>query len=93
MPFFRGISGERWLSAPFNNPTCTNECAACTEDPRYVKGHSFSYWTPLEFDDATGDVLPFADFVGEFTLDVAEGFGTAHLPGPDAPPRAGVLSS
>ena len=47
-----------------------------------VKGQSFSYWIPLAFDDSTGDVLPFAPFVDSFTLDVAEGFDTAHLPGP-----------
>jgi hypothetical protein len=73
--------GERWLSAAYNNPACESECATCSEDPRYVKGHSFSYWIPLAFDNVTGDVLPFADFVDSFTLDVAEGFGTAHLPG------------
>jgi hypothetical protein len=35
-------------------------------------------WIPLEF-DAQGNVLPFAEFVDSFTLDVAEGFGTGHL--------------
>ena len=74
--------GERWISAPFNNPSCGSECEKCIEDPRYIKGHSFSYWIPLEFDDA-GNVLPFADFVNSFTLDVAENFNTAHLPGLD----------
>jgi hypothetical protein len=74
--------GERWLSAAYNNPTCSNECAPCNEDARYVKGHSYSYWTPLAFDSATGDVLPFAEFADSFTLDIAESFGTEHLPGP-----------
>jgi hypothetical protein len=55
-----------------------------------VKGHSFSYWIPLAFDDATGDVLPFAPFVDSFTLDVAEGFGTAHLPGSGSVHGGGV---
>jgi hypothetical protein len=76
-------SGERWLSAPFNNPTCPDECqkqtGACADDPRYVKGHGFSYLIPLAF-AADGAVEQFAPFVDEFTLDVAEGFGTEHLP-------------
>jgi hypothetical protein len=76
-------SGERWLSAPFNNPTCPDECRAqtgeCADDPRYVKGHGFSYWIPLEF-GADGTVAQFEPFVDSFTLDVAEGFGSEHLP-------------
>lgn len=83
--------GERWISAPFNNPACDSECATCTEDARYVKGHSFSYWIPLAFDNATGDVLPFTDFVDSFTLDVAEGFETAHLAGLSARGNAALI--
>jgi hypothetical protein len=83
--------GERWISAPFNNPACDSECATCTEDARYVKGHSYSYWIPLAFDNATGDVLPFAEFVDSFTLDIAEGFETAHLAGLSARGTAALL--
>lgn len=82
--------GERWLSAEYNNPTCTNECAPCTEDQKYVKGHSYSYWIPLQFDNVTGDVLPFADFVDSYTLDIADNFGTEHLAGPPTKSRLSV---
>jgi hypothetical protein len=75
--------GERWLSAAGNNPTCPDECRAqtgeCAESPGYVKGQGFSYWAPLEFSGEA--VVPFRPFVKEFVLDVAQGFGTAHLPG------------
>ena len=37
-------SGERWLSAPFNNPTCQDECGPCNEPPQYIKGDGFAYW-------------------------------------------------
>jgi hypothetical protein len=69
--------GERWQTAPFNNPNCTDECRGdshgpCLPDTRYVKGHGFSYWIPLEF-DAQGNVLPLAPFVDSFQLDVLVG--------------------
>lgn len=79
--------GERWLSAPNNNPTCTNECQPCEEPADYVKGHGFMYWVPLNF-SSNGTVQTFAPFVDAFTLDVAEEFGTAHLPG--SPPATAV---
>lgn len=64
-------SGERWLSAPHNNPSCPDECrpeaGVCAEPADYVKGHGFEYWVPLEY-GADGEVLPFAPFVDEFTL-------------------------
>jgi hypothetical protein len=65
--------GERWLSAPHNNPACPDECrpetGPCKEPPDYIKGHGFSYWIPLEFDD-NGDVKEFQPFVNSFTLDL-----------------------
>jgi hypothetical protein len=70
--------GERWLSGANNNPACNDACGCLDEPAGYIKGHDFSYWIPLEF-DAQGNVLQFADFVDSFTLDVAEGFGAAHL--------------
>ena len=70
--------GERWLSGADNNPACEDACGCLDEPPGYIKGHDFSYWIPLEF-DAQGNVLPFAEFVDSFTLDVAENFGVAHL--------------
>ncbi len=79
--------GERWLSAANNNPSCPDECQPesgnCAEPADYIKGQGFSYWIPLQF-DAEGNILPFADFVDSFTLDVADSFGVEHLP-----PRAG----
>ena len=63
--------GERWLSAPNNNPNCANECNCQGGDPSvYIKGHGFSYWITLAFNETTGDVLPWAPFVDSFTLDV-----------------------
>ena len=70
--------GERWLSGANNNPACNDACGCTDEPPTYIKGHDFSYWILLEF-DAQGNVLPFAEFVDSFTLDVAEGFGVEHL--------------
>ena len=70
-------SGERWLSAPNNNPACPDECRAesgeCAESVGYIKGDGFMYWVPLAF-TPDGSVAPFAPFVDSFTLDVAEVF-------------------
>ena len=67
-------------------PACPDECRAetgiCAEPPTYVKGEGFSYIADLKFDD-DGNVLKFEPFVDVVTLDIAVGFGTAHLPGPD----------
>ncbi len=63
--------GERWLSAPYSNATCENECAPCEQPQTYVKGHGFSYWIPLEF-DAEGSILQFAPFVDWFELDLSD---------------------
>jgi len=71
--------GERWVSAKSNNPSCDNECGPCTEPPSYIKGQGFAYWVPLAF-DGEGNVEHFAPFVDHFTLDIAQGFGTDHLP-------------
>ena len=79
--------GERWLSGANNNPACEDACGCLDEPPGYIKGHDFSYWIPLEF-DAQGNVLPFAEFVDSFTLDVAENFGVAHLN-----PRGGAAAA
>lgn len=73
----RGIvylwSGERWLSAPHNNPNCPDECrpetGICEEPPNYIKGHGFSYWIPLEF-NSDGSIATFQPFVDSFTLDI-----------------------
>ena len=42
-------TGERWLSGPFAPSTkCVGDCAqptgVCARDPRFRKGHEFSYW-------------------------------------------------
>jgi hypothetical protein len=75
--------GERWLSAPDNDPTCPDECqpqtGKCQDLPGYVKGHGSAYWIPLAY-GSDGSVQQFAPIVNEFTLDIAQGFGTAHLP-------------
>ena len=75
--------GERFLSAPFSNPTCPDECQPqvapnCAQDKRYVKGDGFSYTIPIEFNDDT-TIKPFRPFVDSFQLDIAESFGVAHL--------------
>jgi len=65
--------GERWLSAAHNDPTCPDECRACSEPANYVKGSGFSYWIPLMFDDTAKPfpyVMPFASFVDLFSLDL-----------------------
>ena len=56
-------TGERWLSGPYApSSKCEGDCAAptgvCARDPRFVKGHEFSYWAPLEFDDSAPPVPP-----------------------------------
>jgi len=65
--------GERWLSAPHNNPSCPDECrpetGICAEPPNYVKGYGYSYWIPIQF-DSKGNVLPFQPFVDSFQLDL-----------------------
>eukprot|EP01116_Phalansterium_solitarium_P009479 TRINITY_DN23637_c0_g1_i1.p1 TRINITY_DN23637_c0_g1~~TRINITY_DN23637_c0_g1_i1.p1 ORF type:complete len:367 (-),score=110.95 TRINITY_DN23637_c0_g1_i1:137-1237(-) len=65
-------TAERWLSAPFNNPTCPDECqpqqGQCAVDPRYVKGHGFPFWYPLQFDD-NGRVLQLTD-LASFTINI-----------------------
>jgi hypothetical protein len=62
-------SGERWLSAPNNNPSCPDECrpttGECAEPTDYIKGNGFSYWIPLQF-DADGNVMQFASFVDRY---------------------------
>ena len=67
-------SGSRWLSAADNPPGCNTLCraptGACAPPAGYVKGHDFEYWIPLAFDDATGDVRPFAPFVDAFELEL-----------------------
>jgi len=67
-------AGERWLSAPNNNPTCPDECrpetGICQEPPTYVKGHGYAYWYSLEF-GANGEVKTFQPFVNSFQLDLA----------------------
>jgi len=68
-------AGERWLSAPNNNPTCPDECrpttGICEEPASYIKGHGFTYWYALQF-AANGDVKQFEPFVNEFSLDLLE---------------------
>jgi beta-xylosidase len=67
--------GERWLSAPNNNPECPDECqgntAICQEPTDYIKGHGFMYWIPLGFDAQTGALTQFAPFVDAFSLNVS----------------------
>jgi len=61
--------GERWLSAPNNNPNCPDECRHCDEPTDYIKGNGFSYWYPLEFNQ-DGSIKQFRPFVKSFTLDI-----------------------
>jgi len=67
--------GERWLSAPNNNPTCPDECrpetGICKEPEDYIKGHGFSYWFPLQFDE-DGNVEQFEPFVDSFVLSLLD---------------------
>lgn len=67
--------GERWLSAPDNNPSCPDECrpetGICAEPATYIKGHGFAYWIPLAFNDSAGGaVRQFAPFVSAFEVDL-----------------------
>ena len=66
--------GERWLSGPFSpSPMCTSDClpatGVCARDPRFRKGHEFTYWSPLEFDDSHA-VKMFKAFQNEVTVEV-----------------------
>jgi hypothetical protein len=58
---------------------CPDECRAatgdCAQPASYVKGENFMYWIPLEFDDETGEVLPFAQFVDTFTVQLPAASG------------------
>jgi len=63
-------SGERWLSAPYNNATCPDECQNCVEPDTYIKGNGFSYWAPLQFDSNTGEIKPLDPFVNTFTVNL-----------------------
>ena len=87
--------GERWLSAKDNNPTCPDECrpetGICAEPEDYIKGEGFMYIVDLKF-DAQGNVEKFAPFEDAITLDIAQNFGTAHLPGPE-PAAAGAAAA
>jgi len=66
--------GERWLSAPNNNPLCPDECrpqnGTCKEPKDYIKGHGYMYWVPLEFED-NGDVKKFM-FADDFSLNLLD---------------------
>lgn len=66
---------ERWLSAAYNNPNCTNECVPqtpsnnCAQSGQYIKGNGYSYWYPLNFSES-GDIYQFAPFVNNFELNL-----------------------
>ena len=67
--------GERWLSGPFApSKQCTGDCAkptgACARDPRFLKGHEFTYWAPLQFAGGSGAVRQFLPFQDSVTLEV-----------------------
>jgi beta-xylosidase len=65
--------GSRWLSAPHNNPKCTSLCSTCERDHGfngYVRGNDFEYWIPLEFNDKTGYVHKFKNFVNSYQLEI-----------------------
>lgn len=40
---------------------CVPATGVCARDPRFRKGHEFTYWAPLEF-AADGAILPFKPF-------------------------------
>jgi len=65
--------GERWLSAPNNNPACPDECRPqtgdCQEPSNYIKGDGYMYWIPLQFND-DGTVQPFQPFINSFQLNI-----------------------
>lgn len=66
--------GARWLSGPSNPSNCTTLCAPatgqCAQSPKYIKGHDFDYWVPLEF-DSSGVIQQFTSFVDQFELELA----------------------
>jgi hypothetical protein len=69
--------GERWMSGPFapTNPRCIGDCmpptGVCARDPRFMKGHEFIYWVPLQF-DKHGSVLEFEPFQNNVTLALSQ---------------------
>jgi len=71
--FYYMWMAERWLSAPDNPPGCPDECrpttGICAAPPTYVKGHGFTYWYVLKFDEV-GHILPFDPFVYDFEIDI-----------------------
>eukprot|EP00041_Stephanoeca_diplocostata_P017117 m.340699 g.340699 ORF g.340699 m.340699 type:complete len:405 (-) comp20598_c0_seq4:204-1418(-) len=66
--------GSRWLSAPEHPPQCPSLCqpavGPCTQPAGYIKGHDYDYWIPLQFDEVTGMVQQFDEFVDSFVLEL-----------------------
>jgi len=68
------FTGRRWLSGANNPPGCDDICgnrgnrAACRSS-NYFLHSDYSVWYPLEFDEATGAVLPLHP-LPSFTLDL-----------------------
>ena len=75
------LNGHRWLSGPNKPDGCFDICgngrpwgrgnaSLCQAGgDRYRISSDLSVWYPLEFDDETGAILPFAP-LASFTLDL-----------------------
>ena len=50
---------------------CAPATGVCARDPRFRKGHEFTYWAPLEFELGSGAVRTFRPFLDNVTLDLA----------------------
>ena len=50
---------------------CAPATGVCARDPRFRKGHEFTYWAPLEFEPGSGAVRTFRPFLDNVTLDLA----------------------
>ena len=61
--------------SPFSLWRSVGDCApatgVCARDPRFRKGHEFTYWAPLEFEPGSGAVRTFRPFLDNVTLDLA----------------------
>ena len=69
--------GRRWLSGDLHPEGCFDICgnngnrAACRSSNYFLKT-DYSVWYPIEFDNTTGEVLPFRP-LPNFTLDIEVG--------------------
>ena len=59
-----------WLRRRHDTGDCAPATGVCARDPRFRKGHEFTYWAPLAF-DADGSIQTFKAFQDSVTIEVA----------------------